>query len=88
MATTMKTQATNDSLMRHPPYPCLAGKWQQVLVDIAARAGQGRAMLGEPENQSSLTRAALSTGGRPQRKFLSVTAKKPFSKPSVLTVEI
>src|SRR6266853_1388266 len=29
-------------------------------------------MLGEPENQFSLTRAALSTGGRAKSDFLSV----------------
>jgi sulfatase maturation enzyme AslB (radical SAM superfamily) len=29
-------------------------------------------MLGEPKNQFSLTRAALSTGGRAKSKFLSV----------------
>ena len=46
------------------------------LVDIAARGWQSRAMLGEPENQFSLTRAALSTGGRAKSKFLSVTVKK------------
>jgi len=30
-------------------------------------------MLGEPKNHFSLTRAALSTGGRAKSKFLSVT---------------
>ena len=50
------------------------------LVDIAARGWQSRAMLGEPENQFSLTRAALSTGERAISKFLSVTAKKQFSE--------
>jgi hypothetical protein len=33
-------------------------------------------MLGEPENQFSLTRAALSTGGRAKSKFLSVHIQK------------
>jgi len=50
------------------------------LVDIAARAWQGRAMLGGPENQFSLTRAVLSTGGLAKSKLLPVTAKKQFSE--------
>ena len=32
-------------------------------------------MLGEPENQFSLTRAALSTGGRAKRNSLSLTGQ-------------
>ena len=46
------------------------------LVDIAARAWQGRAMLGEPENQFSLTRAALSKGLRLKSNFLSILGKR------------
>ena len=37
---------------------------QNHALDTAAGAWQGLAMLGEPEKQFSLTRAALSTCGR------------------------
>ena len=37
-------------------------------------------MLREPENQFSLTRAALSTSGRAETKFLSVTETVPLKE--------
>src|SRR6185369_11544190 len=45
---------------------------QRFPVDATTRICQRRSMLGETENQFSLTRAALSTGGRAKSKFLSV----------------
>ena len=47
-------------------------KRQKLPVDIPAPPCQYRAMLGEPKNQFSLTRAALSTCGRAKSKYLSV----------------
>ena len=40
---------------------------------------QIQAMLGETQNQFSLTRAALSTGGRAKSKFLSLCLSKEIA---------
>src|SRR5208337_2854611 len=42
-------------------------------VDTTAGSGQNRTMLGEIKDQFSLTRAALSTGGRARSDHLSVS---------------
>ena len=45
------------------------------MFDTPAWICEGRAMLGETKNQFSLTRAALSTGGRAKSDFLSVSPR-------------
>jgi hypothetical protein len=46
-------------------------------VDIQFLCRQDRGMLGEAQNQFSLTRAAWSTCRRPKSKFLSVSVRTP-----------
>jgi len=58
------------------------------LVSIVAAAVRGCAdiigpCLVRPENQFSLTRAALSTGGRARSKFLSVRPLITQTRPGV-----
>src|SRR5208282_1189861 len=54
-------------------------KRQKLPVDIPAPHCQYRAMLGEPKNQFSLTRAALSTCGR-AKKQIPISPNEASSK--------
>jgi predicted Zn-dependent peptidase len=67
--------AWHDSPTRPPPQfrtnrPAKGRRQAKLPVEAPPSLWQCRATLGEPKNQFSLTRAALSTGGRAKSKFL------------------
>jgi hypothetical protein len=52
--------------------PRAAQNTQELAADIVPQPGQYRGMLGELEKQFSLTRVALSTGGRTKSKSVGL----------------